>query len=1607
MICERSGDGGIMIGVEKDMGIGDVELEEGEACYYQKGDAINIDPDVTLSYIDEKIEDILGHFQKDFEGGVVSAENLGPKFGGYGSFLPSQAPSPACSQQMTTSEVFDGNTPRSPIILDYEASQLSSLASCGSSLPLRLEAGSTSNSKGRESTNVRVKGDGRVSFNSVETPTSIGVEKSEFPYDQKTLKVRLKLGSNNLPVRKNDELYSGLGLDGSPSPSLNDHCTDSEGISHGIRDLSENSPTSILKIMTPFLLQGTQLLSPLSEELIRLTEKEKYSRESVSKPLNKEKVNGYNSRKDLHDPLPEKKTNSYVKGEFLEAGKHRNPGFSLKREIDTNDLTYEELVTNALKLPLLSDMQPDPRPAEGTVKSADLPRASNRGSSSIRPAVEQTLEHELAQERIQKSKGNILQKENLVTVAKKPTRHKGQRNIISTTVESGLSEQERVPSADLFNSWETKSMQADVSNNEVIGNQSEGEEQLCAMGTNNMEGDQSRDSLNNFASQKRNNGSHVNSPLPKSGSVNTNKGLKKITNKYEEFFGDLDFEQDDNEVTPNEVSSVKKLLNPKLEDNGSTLEDIRITKETSSVRKTGKPYKEEECSRASLNEKVSSTVARLKSDAISSVPAPELEDNWVLCDKCQKWRLLPLGRNPRSLPEKWMCNMLDWLPAMNRCTFSEEETSNAVRALYQVPGPLGTECKPPGHPGNSMSVVSSNGVSNSAHNGQMFDQQTSHTGAKKKYKSKYDSRRLVCDEPSQLSKSMMKNHQEKNKSLSSVNPSSLLDAYGNQYVGQCSSSLAEKHSNKPHKKNSLESSSVEVDAKNLKARKRRQSDSDSSRSSKKAKSQDVLYRDANCTFPPPAHIPREDKRTIDGHPKEVQDEVFNHIEATEITYDASLPNHKCDGKISSKKKRRQGEQGTRTYVGDLPQVGHQSQGRSEDTGIKVKKARTSNSEGKEATTKKSTCETDRKARKSIDQKIGKERGSSGTEKSLKRDLGSVHPSGASTSSSSKVSGSFKIRTNRQGVNGSPVESVSSSPLRVLGTDNSALTLRNPQEKDDRDRTFVKSSSPRGSLGVATNKFKDSRSVDSSVVDLQEMDLGFVSGAKIKVENRSSSNFANQSINENGSKGDQDTCKNQASDREQGEKEEDRTLNGGFHSRKLEIGMSLNHDNCIISENEKVHVTSPCSKNEALDDFPLSNGKFTGGKSRFQDSCNSFDNDEKNFISGRSSRVKDFRGINECENKPTPGGNDVLDDRPNIKESIVLNRDVQDSPNKLISDVRNGSEIFGNGRSHSLPPSARNKNDKGAHAPLIPGYPKENGVDITFGDAHGGASKALEQNKKGEKQNGSTPSRHSNGTMHKVRDHDGSSVRKDSRSQAATTAMKEAKDLKRLADRFKNSGSADSTGMYFEAALKFLYGASLLESGSRENNKHNDIQCIDMYRSTAKFCEFCAHEYERSKDMASASLAYKCMAVSYMRVIYTSHGNINRDRNEVQLALQIVPPGESPASSASDVDNLNNPITVDKVSASKGMTSPQVAGNTVITARNRSSLTRLLELAQDTNAAMEASRKSRATLAAANLRPGDANSGDGFSSVKRALDFNFEDVDGLLRLIRIAKDAISH
>ena len=54
---------------------------------------------------------------------------------------------------------------------------------------------------------------------------------------------------------------------------------------------------------------------------------------------------------------------------------------------------------------------------------------------------------------------------------------------------------------------------------------------------------------------------------------------------------------------------------------------------------------------------------------------------------------------------------------------------------------------------------------------------------------------------------------------------------------------------------------------------------------------------------------------------------------------------------------------------------------------------------------------------------------------------------------------------------------------------------------------------------------------------------------------------------------------------------------------------------------------------------------------------------------------------------------------------------------------------------------------------------------------------------------------------------------------------------------------------------------------------------------------CGQEYERRREMAAAALAYKCVEVAYMRVVYCKHSTSGRDWNELQATLQMVPQGK--------------------------------------------------------------------------------------------------------------------
>lgn len=1679
----------------KEIGLGfgrgnmeETELEEGEASLDS-----SIDPDIALSYLDEKVQDVLGHFQKDFEGGV-SAENLGAKFGGYGSFLPTYQRSPSWSHPRTPPEVCNHKKSIFPNNIQLEDARQNSFSAPTASFSARPGITSSSRPEPRapSGTDEAIQ-DVRMLSNIVDGMTSKGeLEKSANFSDGKALKFRIKVGTDNLSTRRNAEIYSGLGLDVSPSSSLEDSPMDSEGLlCHDLQGTPDESPTSILQIMTSVGLFGGLLLSPISNDVSQLTEKGWLCGESKSKIIQKANLGGSRLAKSGSDlamangklygekkpKLVEKAGVSVDLSNTSYKDTFDGVGITLKKETDIDHSSCEELVSNALKLPLLSNacVTDTKEIVKSVPASTTVPKSSVKNDYHSNVAEEELLEPVAQNCRVEKSNRKLSLSEK-VRESSKPTsadeksvyqkkevNHKEDMAECSIKTESNVSSEIKYPKVDdpskhdvdqkvaSHNQYDLKSNTGEFQSSSGGKKKSKGNKSQCAQGTEPVE-----DGLTSNSSMvpKSKKTSNSDSLLSKNDSEGLRKGYGKATDKYKDFFGDLELGQEDEEIASEEVPSqmVKE----------SVLVEKRSMSESNIVNERPS-FKKVEGTSVSGNHPKSSSYSPLSArkgsnhDAAAPMVAPLVNEDWVCCDKCETWRLLPLGTDPKSLPKKWVCSMLDWLPGMNHCGISEEETTNALRALYQVQASVapaaaaasGSQLNQHAYPGRTMLGVSPVDMQRSNEDCHFSGLQAIATGGKK-YGSKDVTSANSQDGPVQSS------NPKKNlpacangRNLNEVDSSPLFDEFGSQYMDQAGRSVG-RYGKEKEKKILLDSNSGEGDGTKSKMKNPRESDIDGLRASKKIKIEDVRNKDENCSSDhgvtsskagqSSSSASLNDPYKYSNYSRDSKGDLKrkwscekSEVQMSATSDDGSLKMGKSGHVNCMKKKKGKVHQNAEVDSLLLPSSQHHSQGSkglSEDTGEndsrKEKKARVSKSEGKDSRGNKDAVTSGRKARGLMDRKMEQDLDKAPSQRSIdaadsfKRDLGSGQPSGAATSSSSKVSGSHKSRTNHQEMKGSPVESVSSSPLRISNFDKLPQVRTVAGKEDLQDSGFFAEASPRRSLdgedvGLSEQslKVKDDipnvihhRSLESTVHDFQGRDLDDVASLMDKAEVVSSTGFVahcapESKVNALGQRINASRIKTSEVIQDEGKRNYDQYASNVPHSKKSGKGSSSRSKEKTRSSISEFENGNESSYEE----------KLKAGRNRSQEKSSfSSDRTESHIISKKDSGGKTVRDASKVDNPQKAGGRDGSIVRPDVvgsqdlKQNVAQDNDNDRSSRKLVSD-KVGVEVSGKGKPHSLPPSMRGQVDTQARPKPIAESQKE-GENKEQDVIH----RALKQSKKAEKQNGNHPVslRHPTPPTHNSRDLDAPSpVRRDSSSQAVTNAVKEAKDLKHLADRLKNSGSTESTGLYFQAALKFLHGASLLESGNSENTKHNEmIQSMQMYSSTAKLCEFCAHEYEKSKDMAAAALAYKCMEVAYMRVIYTSHNSASRDRTELQAALQIPPTGESPSSSASDIDNLNNPVNVDKAVQAKGVGSPQVAGNQVFTAKNRSSFMRLINYAQDVNNAMEASRKSRNAFAAANPKLDGPQHKEGISSVKTALDFNFQDVDGLLHLVRVAMEAIN-
>lgn len=1526
---------------------------EGEACY-SKDDDENIDPDIALSYIDEKLQHVLGHIQKDFEG-VVSAENLGAKYGMYGSFLPTYERSALTLSRPKTTEK-NYNTSKSSKDPPLEGASRN-VKDPTNAPPIRT----------KDSHSVPIREDSRLpSAYAAENSTrnEETLNRSKIPFNQNALKFRFKVPQNKF--KRNAAIYSGLGLDDSPSSSLGDSPEKSGVTPCTSQGTMNESPTNILQVMTTFQVPGGVLLSPLHESLLCLFRRDK------EMPCRDRKVMPHlnDSREHsscvLEEPvLSNIKASGQKKKEFsgridkLVESRHKN-GFSgvndkmlLVTKESENEITAiasevtRETTSDGIREGLFCSNLTKPDSSESI--------AGTDSSKSKKWKFQICSGDKGLEERLDKQKKDVS-----VDPGEK---QRGKAFKTSDPSKRKEDQGKKIGIKAGFHTHEQINMPFERERPVPEGNKSKG----------NPSAEKTALSMNHTATTS--NG--VSLSKNKIHKLKLKKGNSKVRNNHGDLLGTGSQQYD---IGPKDATAVD------FETEWSTYgksqkEMLNATKADNQLLGTyaGKAPSAVSCATESV---------LASQGALAAVAPIVVNDNWVCCDICHKWRLLPPGKT-EQLPEKWLCSMLDWLPGMNSCDFSEDETTRAVNETYQIlfaEGQANLQNNGNGTlSSNATAYLQDCGLNNPGLNFQAIS-----SPGKKNLNLKENPKTGGVHGPTQISVSKKRQLQESNKSR------------GLNKKAQSPLELnAVKIINFLHN----EEHTFGGESKQIKLTSKRGPDHYAFEGSKKNKKEDVsadglrnsgsdrkrVGFDSSTGLPIQTGGKQRQKLDECSNSEDVMvDEnkgsIASVLKANQVQVSADGSDGILDrmDNLGKKRKLKDGQEiqnGYGLYVEDNIESGSR----------KEKKPRVSKSEVKQSGRNDADDVTNRRVKvDSVDgaekvkgigkaEELLKHRRKNASQKPLDGLSSSIrqsvtgHVLRAATSSSSKVSDSHKTRGNFEEPKDSPVESVSSSPMRISKGIDDAVDGDVPGRGNGR-RCW----NGQGTVNLGQPVMEKEVKVFSDVAKK-------VTGVKDRPDDR-----VNGSLFFSHGPGSDSALQFKGNKRSSVSKK----MMGGMLNEQVDLHprKSTRH---ILETDTKDHSHLPGAMRE--DKLNMVDGSgIKSGRAR------------KISKVGRKSPLGQFLGDCGMGNQLSEKELDELDAKSAeffCKNQMVFPKEnaVQDFSSKSKVTRADSESNLPESFSHCEVESKQDTEDpcrsqevqRGVVSDIFPGN-KESPKVLLKQPANSGTKSRAHHNV-----NQNMPN------LHAVRGIDLSAPGKiNSSGQMATDALEEAKILKDRAEMMKTSSFGfESNEAFFDAALKFLRGASLLETSGSESGRHCEINQVQAYSTAAKLCESCGQEYEKRGEMAAAALAYKCMEVAFMRIVFCKHSTCNRDRKELQTTISMVPQvlGESPSSSVSDLDNLNNHPTAEKATISKGAVS-LVSGNQGV-ARNRSSFVRLLDFTQDVVSAMEALTKSKNAFEAAKLILEDAGKIECITSVRKVIDFSFHDIEGLICLVQLAKEAI--
>ncbi|KAG2727151.1 hypothetical protein I3843_01G141700 [Carya illinoinensis] len=1663
---------------------GNPELEGGETRYFKGDENKNIDPDIALSYIDEKIQNVLGHFQKDFEGGV-SAEHLGAKFGGYGSFLPAYERSPSIWSRPKSPQR-NYNVSRSNN-LPIEGASQNLKAPPNTAPPLRLGITSCSAHQLHKSrilsTDVSLKQSQVSDMSPLKDETS---NRPGNPTDQRPLKVRIKMGSDN-SGRGNAAIYSGLGLDYSPSSSPGNSLEESEGASPISQGTVDDSPASIIQEMTSFTIPGGVLISPLHDSLLCLMRKEKVF--SIGKP--KPPLKGHQEHSAMlvdesHSIMgngkvfKEKRTKS-MKRDRLVKLKYGSTGLDdtaleMKKVSVNETIEAKELLFGDSKCTHVS------KSVKEAGGASELLRESNKdgGKSKL-----------LASELVKEESSESISGQEHGKSQKRNPRSSLVENVYGNRVVNyhrdvlidckDVSSGQKISSSSKSCSDESEGKEEPNPQKDKIGwkatlreddevNLPFKTEELSFEGKKKSKGIQSNGKPVTFSVNETLRPGESAEP---SNKKSTGYGGIACNSKVQRQTSQKDYKGKDSRNDSLSLTNLKEKdnrMDPVERPGGDRQKDVNLGAfelqrnvflDKGKGRSSGKKIDKQSIIYGP-SIKDASTACPITENGLTSEMVPPMavpvviEEDWVQCDRCQKWRLLPFGTKPDQLPDKWLCSMLNWLHGMNHCDISEEETTKALNALYQLPVPE-SQTKLQNHATGTTLGVSLGDKQHLDENNQNLSSHGISNRGKKKPGFKEKANAGTIGGPFQVSNSTKNKLQESEKSrslndtnqhLAEANP---MKKSSSQHLNVLRNLIAEKDMPSQREKPINEGG----DVRQIKMKSKREADEYGCGTSKKSKTED-MHADKHKTLKMGSGrvrisssssmqtmgsgkvIQKYDGFLPEGTKCDVNDKVVVSAkklgDKARVSSDGGSLEMRMSSKkdVSLKKRKLKDQEISKNKIETFPNSApdrrvYEKEERSERGSRKEKKFRFSKTEV-ESRSNDAADKSNKKGRMSgiflsdirdhpvngmeearrndKDQQLRKHKKKIVSERTADvvslRDLGFGQVSMAANSSSSKVSGSSKTRAYIEEVRGSPVESVSSSPLRTFNLDKLKSAGGDIAGKDDAMNSvlpvmgdFRRCSDGESNaeinanhqLSGKSNPSPDTRNshLPNGDVDMVEQNVRFCSDLRAPEhscdEDRGKKHCHDKAVLQKAEKG--------TGSRSRGKS---RSSIADFDGDKIKISDPVNE---YTKKSQRIDSNHQVPVHETTADVKHSFPKKTSIK---------FCKDEKNHARKRDP-VGQWSSESRMDTKLKEKEPDGLDMKPDAQcrsngKLAPQHGLIQDFEGENKADLTQMEQRVGKSKfSLSFGEGKLEKVSLGC-AP-VPGSQKLNGAIHAPGDM----SKTSKDSGKVDNANqvnlslgNLQPDRQG------VRDLKASSPgRLISSSQTATNTLKEAKDLRDTADRLKSSCFGfESNEAYFQAGLKFLHGALLLETCNGEGGRNEEMNPIQAYGTAAKLSELCALQYEARQEMAAAALAYKCSEVAYMKVVYCKHSSLNRDRHELQATLHVVPQGESPSSSASDVDNLNNLATVDKGNLSKG-TGSYVAGNQIIVARNRPQFVRLLDFTQDVVFALEASRKSQEAFAAANVILAEEQC---VTSVKRVIDFSFEDVEELVHLVRIAMEAIS-